>query len=73
MEHSGTSSGRRLSGQLKFTGFWTLCLKYMVSSAMGTYIPHIEKWQQPRTIAMAHNVLGVSWTSLINESKEYFP
>ena len=43
----------------------------MLSSAMGTYLPP-SSGRQPRTIAIAYNILEGSWITLTNNTREGF-
>lgn len=47
--------------------------KYMVSSAIGTYLSSTSERLLPRAVSIAYNVLEVFWTILANNSKESFP
>lgn len=52
--------------------FQVLCLKYGVSSAIGSFLKFIFH-EEARTIEIALIVWGAFWTSLITTSKEGIP
>lgn len=56
---------------VQFRGFWALCLTYMMSSAIRTFLPSRGRWQ-PKTMAITHTGFRVSWAFLTNVLKESF-
>lgn len=72
-QHKSFSLGRWHSGLCQLKGLWVLCLKCMVSSTIGTYLPFClygGMGGQLRADAIVCDILGDSLTTLTNNSNE---
>jgi hypothetical protein len=71
-KHESQSPGRGLSNQFQLRGFWALCLKCLVPSVTGTFLPPLGRVEeeQARAVAVPWTVMGVPRTTRTNTSKE---